>query len=507
MPRNLWWGTTNNALDRATSFRSALVTGLLMCTAFVLVLFGWFARAMQTYSGAPWAVTLLVLLLAAPLMEPQFITFALARFFLQRSRCSRWRMAVAGACVYVGTEWAWPKLFADTLGQGLYASALMRQAADLAGAHGLTFVLVVANECVLATVWAATAAATARDRIRNAAVPAACVAALVLGLLAYGAVRYQQLGGTRPGDAVRLGVVQANISQYARLAAQLGTFDAVRSILDTHFALSGGALARAHVDLLVWPETVYPTTFGSPKSDDGAAFDREIASFVTATRTPLLFGAYDIEGPDEFNAAVFLEPATDGRISFETYRKASLFPLTERVPAVLEFDFVRRWLPWLGTWKPGAGRKVIPTTIRNGRTLRIAPLICYDALDPTLAIAAVRQGAELIVTLSNDSWFAFDGAQRLILIISAFRSIETRRPQVRAANTGISAVIAPTGEFLATIAPDTRGTLDGSVTPESRANTLMLAWGDWFGPTALACASMLLSIAAIDRLRSPIMMK
>jgi len=487
------------ALDRTTSLRGALAAGLCMCTAFVFVLFGWFAVAMQAYSGAPLVVTLLVLLLAAPLMEPQFITVALARAVLRRRTSSPWSVAVASACVYVGTEWAWPKLFADTLGQSLYGSSLLRQAADLGGTHGLTFVVVLGNECVLAMVQAATAAVSARDRIRAAAAPAFCAIALVLALLAYGAMRYEQFSGASTAERITAGVVQANISQYARLAAELGTFGAVRSILDTHFALSRSALARGGVDLLVWPETVYPTTFGAPKSADGAAFDREIAAFASATRTPLVFGAYDVEGNDEFNAAMFLAPTTDRHISFSAYRKASLFPLTERAPAVLDSEVVRRWLPWMGTWKPGSGRQVVPLTLPGGRTLRVAPLICYDTLDPTLAIAAVRQGAEVIVTLSNDSWFAFDGAQRLILILSAFRSIETRRPQLRAANTGISAVIAPTGELLETIAPDTRGTLVAAVTPESHARTLMLMWGDWFGPTALVCGGALLAAALLKR--------
>ena len=61
---------------------------------------------------------------------------------------------------------------------------------------------------------------------------------------------------------------------------------------------------------------------------------------------------------------------------------------------------------------------------------------------------------------------------------------EVRRPQVRATNTGISAVITPTGELLGTIGVDERGTLVRTVTPSRSTWTLMLAWGDWFGPTA-----------------------
>src|SRR5205823_11948780 len=101
-----------------------------------------------------------------------------------------------------------------------------------------------------------------------------------------------------------------------------------------------------------------------------------------------------------------LTPGPDAPLPYETYRKASLFPLTEHVPAALESDAVRGWLPWLGTWTPGAGPSVIPVVLPDGRTVRVAPLICYDVLAPALVHAATRAGAELFVTLSNDSWFS-----------------------------------------------------------------------------------------------------
>lgn len=492
-------------LDRTRSLREALGAGVLMCVAFVLVVFNWFPTAIQNYTGAPWILALFVVLLTAPLVEPQFIAFALARY-LSRSggpaARSFWRTALAGACVYVGAEWASPKLFADTLGHGLYPSALMRQAADLAGVHGLTFVLIIANECVFAALRTETVCSPARTRIRQAVPAMACAALLVTGLLTYGTVRYRQLRSPDSrADRVTAGLVQADISQYGRLAAEMGTFDAVRMILDMHFALSTTAIARNHLDLLVWPETVYPTTFGSPKSEDGAVFDREIGAFATKAGVPLVFGSYDVEGADEFNAAVFLEPSTDGRVTFDTYRKVSLFPLSERVPSFLESDVVRRWLPWLGTWKGGKGAIVLPLTLGDGRTLRVAPLICYDALDTGHAIAAVRQGAEVIITLSNDSWFSYGNVPRLILVIAAFRSIETRRPQLRATNTGISAVIDATGDLVGMIGMHQRAVLVGSAAPERHARTLMLAWGDWFGPSALACGVLLLIVPLLCSVR------
>jgi apolipoprotein N-acyltransferase len=163
------------------------------------------------------------------------------------------------------------------------------------------------------------------------------------------------------------------------------------------------------------------------------------------------------------------------------------------VPAFLGSAAVRRALPWLGSWTPGAGPDVIPVALPGGRQLRIAPLICYDAVDADLVRAAVRRGADAIVTLSNDSWFATGLGPRLHLVVSAFRSIETHRPQVRATNTGISAVISPAGDLIATAGVGERATLAARIVPAGDTSTPWLAAGDWLGPAALAVAVALVA--------------
>ena len=481
------------ALDRARSLRGALAIGWLFSVVYVLAVFSWFASGIAAYTGIPPPVAFGVLMLSAPLVQPQLVVFAGARFLAARHGAGAVGL-LAAALLYVGAEWAWPKLLGDTIGHGLHASPRIRQAADLAGAHGLSFALLLVNECAFAVGQAlAVRHHPLRARLARARAPAASAAAIVLALTGYGAFRLAGLSGeaaARP--LLSAGIVQADISRYGELARERGTYHAAREILDAHFELSRQALSQAPIDLLVWPETVYPTTFGTPKTEAGAALDREIAAFVASSRVPLVFGAYDVDAEGEFNAAVFLEPGRDGRFEFETYRKAWLFPLTERVPRLLDRERVRAWLPWLGTWKPGAGPQVTPLQLPDGRRLRVAPLICYDAVTPDLAIAAVREGAELIVTLSNDAWFATGEGPHLHLVVSAFRSLETRRSQVRATNTGISAIISPTGELLAVAGVHERGAIVASVPAASRSGTLMLAWGDWFGPAALAAGLVLL---------------
>jgi apolipoprotein N-acyltransferase len=487
------------ALERARSSGEALRLGLLLQVGFALGVFGWFGPAIAGYTGAPLAVGYAVLVLVAPLLQPQLLVWAAARHAARGAgggvRGGRALAALAGALAYVGAEWALPKLFGDTVGHGFLASRLLRQAAELAGAGGLTLALLLVNECALAGLRGGLRARAAPgERLHAALLPAALAAALLAGLALYGALRLRALEPRlAAAPRARVAVVQADISRYGRMATELGTGAAVARILDAHLELSGEALARGPLDLLVWPETVYPTTFGAPKSEEGGAFDRVIGKLVEGSGVPLVFGSYDTEGADEYNAAFFLERDGAGRVGFDAYRKAALFPLTERVPAWLEP--LRPLLPWLGTWKAGDGTAAVPLATPGGRDLRAAPLICYDAVVPELAREAVRRGADLIVTLSNDSWFASGEGPNLHLTVSAFRSLETRRAQARATNTGISALILPTGEIVARAGVHERAALVGDLPLVSGIGTPALALGDWLGPGALAGAALLLASA------------
>jgi apolipoprotein N-acyltransferase len=261
----------------------------------------------------------------------------------------------------------------------------------------------------------------------------------------------------------------------------------------------------ARPDLLVWPETVYPTTFRSPKSEEGEAFDAELAAFVGERQMPLIVGAYELEENREFNAAVFLGPVgreEERRLGSTSYRKTLLFPLTEWIPDLVDTPSLRSFLPWLGTWKRGPGPRLVDFPLRGGRVLKVAPLICYEAIFPAYVAQAVGKGAELIVTLSNDSWFGTSAGPRLHLTLAAFRSIETRLPQVRATNSGISALITPTGDILQETGVGERAGVRMQVPSTGHLGTLMVAWGDWFGPTALVLGvGLLLAQTLRARLR------
>lgn len=482
-------------LDRVVTMRGALAAGIAMAVAFELAVFGWFAPAIADYTGASTVLLLVILTLLSPLLQPELVTVALARFSVQRAGLGSSAVALVSASTFVATEAIVPKLFGDTLGYPLHGAVWLRQGADIAGVPGLTFMIVLVNEAVCAALRATSREGMRSLRSPTGLAPAGTALALVGLLAGYGAWRCRQVAPSPDESPVTVGVVQADLDHYDRMAAEIGRFETVRAILDTHTELSAPALVRADLDLLIWPETVYPTTFGKPKSEAGAEFDREIVTFVERARVPLVFGSYDTDGAVEYNAALFLAPDAGGPRPFAVYRKARLFPLTERVPAFLDFPLLRRALPWLGTWSAGAGGSVVPVSLPRGRAIRVAPLICYDVLDPGLARAATRAGADVIVTLSNDSWFQVGRGPELHLLGAAFRSIETRRPQVRATNTGISAVIDATGTLVVRAGTDARTTLVAGVTPERRVTTLVVRYGEWLNPLATAVSVGLLLMA------------
>ena len=467
-------------LDAAERARTALLDAWLFTVAFTGAALWWFPVVIQRYTGAPAAVCWLLHLALAPLLEPQLLAYAAAR---------RWGGRAVGVLAYVGVEWAYPKLLADTFGYGLYPAEDVRQVADLGGAWVLTLLLLSVNEVL--------ALAARERRPRRLALAAAVCAAAVLGPAAYGRLRRAQLreGGGDAAPALVVGLVQTNLTRYDALAAREGTYAAAVHILEAHKALSSTLASRERLDLLVWPETSYPTTFGAPKSEEGAELDGEIRRLTSELSTPLLFGTYDAEGEREYNAAVLLAP---GGARLGTYRKTRLFPLTERVPPWLEG--ARGAMPWMGTWSEGSGAVVLRLPLRDGRSIPVAPLICYDAMDPSLAAAARRLGAQALLTISNDGWFSGTPVVELHLIGAAFRSIETRLPQARATPSGLTASISSAGDVLLRAEPDRPGGVIAELQPAPASPLTPAArWGPWPGPASLLAAAAALATLQVRR--------
>jgi len=214
-----------------------------------------------------------------------------ARHLARRAGAGFWRTTLAGACVWVGTEWASPKLFVDTLGHGLYGSpgcGRRRTSAAFTASPS-------SSDGERMRGIGDRAAAGGPGRFRRADPAGACFAALALGLRG---LRRRALPADaiaeHAGTPVTAGVVQADISQYGQLAADLGTFGAVRTILDAHFALSTECYAGA----------ARPAGLAGDRLSDHVRLAEERGrsglrsrdrTLVAAAGIPLVFGSYDVD--------------------------------------------------------------------------------------------------------------------------------------------------------------------------------------------------------------------
>ncbi|HZW13486.1 MAG TPA: apolipoprotein N-acyltransferase [Noviherbaspirillum sp.] len=483
-------------LDVNRTLAGTLVCAVTMSVAYTAAVFAWFGTAIGSYTQIGTAAGVSFLLLAAPLLQPQFLAFALVRYIAGR-RHGQAVVACAAAAAWVAAEWLTVKLLGHTLsytpGYGLYPSRLLRQAADVGGAPGLTVLLLLANQAVTAAI------AHRADGVRAITNALAFAALVPLALAGYG---YAALSSspTTTNESLRVGMVQSNIVDYERQRQEKGAHAVVREVLDTHFAMTYDAVVRQRADAVLWSETAYPTTFGNPKSDAGAELDREILAIVNSAGVPFVFGTYDRDATGEYNAAAFVEPGT-GLLGF--YRKTNLFPLTEYVPDWLDGPALRRWMPWTGTWQPGTGARVFPLRLAGGREIPVLPMICLDDMNTSLAIEGARLGAQAILSMSNDSWFTSAPGMEMHLAAAAFRSIETRLPQFRVTPNGYSAVIDTTGTVLADARPGERALVVGDVPVSPPPRTLMVTWGNWVGLVATTFLALLAVAAAFRTLRKP----
>ncbi len=486
-------------LRRAEHKREALKSGLWLGILMCLLGFTWVATALHQYGPLPWPVSIAGLLLFSLTGQPQFAFFALLWVTLKRQDAVKGRslfdlrFAPALALAYAGMDWLIPKLFTDTLGHSLYNAPLARQSADAVGAFGLTALILLSNLAIAGLI------ARLRDREEpsywptlRAATPLALIALLAFGgNLLYGrwrALAIQVAMSSSALGTVNAAAIQANIGDFDKIAAERGIRGAADKVLATYIDLSEQALGlEDKPDFLVWPETAYPSTFRKPSTPDDLFRDQKIEELVKARGVPLLFGGYDrtIRPAQDFNALFALAPDGDLQI----YQKNILLLFGEYIPGAQWITSIKTMFPQVGNFGRGIGPSVLKVRVPRTRIpsgeIGFSPVICYEALFPDYTAEAARKGSQLILNITNDSWFGPWGEPHLHLALTAFRSIESRIPQLRATNTGISALILPDGEITQATPLNKPKILSARIPILQPVPTLIKAWGDWFGRGAL----------------------
>jgi apolipoprotein N-acyltransferase len=348
----------------------------------------------------------------------------------------------------------------ENLGYALHDNIPILQFADVAGVYGLSFLIVFVN-AVLFDIFH-----LSRANRKRVSISIVFTALAVLLLFFYGHYRIEQVDRKgKEARALEAAIVQGSIEQAVKWnpAYQLRT-------LEVYETLSRKTL-KEKTDLLVWPETAMPFFF-----QDGDEKQRRVRALARDNGVSLVAGSpsyREREGRIVYGNSAFLV-SPDGTISGR-YDKVHLVPFGEYVPLKRFFSFAERLVAGVGDFVPGNGFVPLPTEKGD----RLGVMICYEGIFPEIGRAYKKAGADLLVNITNDGWYGRSSAPWQHLSMAVFRAVENRMYLVRAANTGVSAVVSPTGKIEARTGLFERTDLRGTVRIFSM-ETLYSRYGDFF---------------------------
>ena len=393
----------------------SLLALLLLCgvlSAYTAA-FGWLLVAGRRWLRLPWGIEPL---LAAGL----WVALEFLRTYL-----------------FSGFPWA-------LIGYTQYRQATVRLLASVLGVYGISALLVLVNGTLAALLLLLIRPPGQGARWRAGLLPAGVAALAVLATVGYARLLWRDPTG---GPPLRLALLQGNIDQSLKWdrSFQTATLDIYERLVRR--------VAGEKPALIIWPETAVPFFLRR----EGELSDRVFRQ-VQETGIPMLLGSPDVgEDGRLYNAAFLL--GGDGRIRGR-YDKRHLVPFGEYVPLQRIFFFLDKLVVGIGDF--GRGRRA---TVFSLDGTQFSVMICYEVIFPGEVREFVREGAGFLVNITNDAWFGRSGAPSQHLAMAAMRAVENGTYLVRAANTGISAVIGPTGEILAQTGIFTEAALRGTIRP------------------------------------------
>lgn len=459
------------ALFREPKRSRGFLSGFLLGLAFWGLTVPWVSFVVTRFGGQPpWMGGVCVFLLSAILAEwPAVVGWAVVAAFPPESR---WRLAAfpalwmasehARSYAYKGFPW-------NLTANALYRHPFWLQTASVWGAFGIGG--------LIAALWAAVAALwVLKTGVRRMAV----VAAISLSLSALLLMTVGRREAPPAATDLRIACLQPDIPQSAREGAARAA-ENYRSVI----AMAGEAADR-HPDLILVPESSFPLTW-----QRSAVLRQDLSEVARRCGCAILFN--DIDEVDEevyYNAARLLTP--DG-LAPRTYRKVHLVPFGEYVPLPRVFFFMRSVTRAVGAFTPARA----PVVLEAGK-LRIGPAVCYEMTYPSLPRREVRDGANLLATLSNDAWYGRAGAQAQHFSAMVLRAIENGRPFARAAITGISGVVDARGRLRGELPEDRRGIVFAAVAP-GRGETIWSRWGGVLFPAAADAGAAVVLMLGVMR--------
>jgi apolipoprotein N-acyltransferase len=462
----------------------AALCGFLYGVAFYAINIPWVGTVLVKYGPMPWWQGYGVLAL---------LVMALSGFIATWSALVAWlsRHSLGLALIAAPPIWVVLELWRTRLPQiafpwdmlGFVASHNLAvvQIASLTGIYGLS-ALVVAYDCVLVLALREFRASGAR----NPAVVAwaGCTVVLFAAVL-FGARWVPQAQATSVAH-----LVQTNLPQYSQFPANWNQLHAADVAEVDRITTEAG---ERQPGLVVWPEVP------APFSMEDARFAQHAESIAQLSRSDFLLGVVDwkpagnnTEAP--YNSAALLDP--QGREEF-LYDKIHLVPFSEYIPLQEYIPPLRYLSGVVGDFH--AGTRHIVGSLPGGK---FGVFICYEAIFPDHVRQFVRNGADVLINVSNDGWFGRSAAAAQHLAQARVRAVENRRWLLRDTNNGYTVSIDPYGRTVAAMPIDVRGELDAPYAFRSDL-TLYTRWGDWVAWLSILATVLCLGAVPFTRSKQP----
>jgi len=417
-------------------------TGLSSAASLAVVLLAWVGISLL--HGVLYAVpTLLCHLAAKKEASPLFLLFLAITGILLSQRITRWS----------ALAFPWVRI---SLGQ--YRQPALIQLASVFGVDGVDFLMLLVS-ALLALFFAADLKKKNRMLSLSFALLLFCANAL------FGILRVQKKA---EGESIVAMAVQGCILSGEK-------WDGSTSSLDVYLSLTEEN-ATERVDLVVWPESAVPINLAHAPS-----YQQRYRALSKEVGADLLMGCFwELDGATS-NSAVLI---TEDQVS-EPYSKRHLVPFGEVMPyrALLSrlFPFLEEINMLSSDLAQGTDSVIMETEKGN-----YGAVICFESIFPELCRQSIKDGAQMLVIVTNDSWYEDSPAVWQHLAHAVFRSVENGRAVVRSANSGVSALIDHRGRILEELGPLKRGTLAGEVSFSSET-TLYTLLGDVFLPVLWGC--------------------
>ncbi|HIA54612.1 MAG TPA: apolipoprotein N-acyltransferase, partial [Candidatus Melainabacteria bacterium] len=211
-----------------------------------------------------------------------------------------------------------------------------------------------------------------------------------------------------------------------------------RYSIEDLFRIHRDLMTTAPKGLSVWTESALPTYLSLEKGTQ-----LNIKELAMRTGTDIVVGAMDNDKNGKpYNSAYGI--TSSGKIADNIYHKRYLVPVGEYAPPFLQLlpEWARRMTntPAGGGFNAGDKPEVF-----DFATAKVGPLICFETISPEVVASTVREGAQVLVNISDLAWFHDSLIGEQMIATSVMRAVENRRYFVFAANTGPSAVIDPLG--------------------------------------------------------------